>query len=166
MIIKKFTELLMNNSFWKKVFYGGCALFCVLAVLISLLMLIINSATTENTFDIALSVFRILMLAVFCFAFSFACTFYRVDSMKEWLRLCLHFIITALAFFVCIYSPVNAEINASGGEMPSENSLIVFALFTVVYFVCYGILKAAKSLSKKSKAKKEEYSPVYKKSKK
>lgn len=148
----------MKNKFWNKVFFGGCAIFSVAMVLISILMLIINTQTTENVFDIKLSSLRALLIAVFCFVFSFANTFYRVDGMKEWIRLALHFIITTVGFFVCIYSPVSAE-----GNLPAENSFVVIGLFSAVYFLCYGIYRLIAYAVKKSKAKKEEYTPVFKK---
>ena len=153
----------MKTNFWKKEFFGGCAIFFAAIVLIALFMLIINYETTKNTFDIALSVIRILFLAAFSFVFSFANTFYGVDTMKEWFRLALHFILTAFGFFLFIYYPVSAEITAAGGNLPTENAIILLSLFTVVYFLIFGAVKLAKLIIKKNKAKKEEYQPVYKK---
>ncbi len=156
-------ELYMKNNFWKKVFFGGSAIFSASAVFIAIIMLIINSNGTENMFNIALSVYRLLMIAVFCYVFAFATAFYTTDSMKEWVRLPLHFILTTVGFFVCIYAPVSSEISAAGGELPTENAIIVLALFAVFYFICYGIFRLIKRAVKKKKSEKEEYSPVFKK---
>ena len=138
-------------------------LLFLLVILIALFMLIINAETTKNTFDIALSVIRILSLAAFCFVFSFANAFYGVDTMKEWFRLALHFVLTAFGFFLFIYYPVSAEITAAGGQLPPENAIIVLSLFSVLYFVCFGAIKLVRYIVKKKRSKKEEYIPVYKK---
>ncbi len=153
----------MRNKFWGRVLFDGCAIFCAALVLISVLMLIINAQSTDNMFNIALSSFRILMLAVFAFVLSFANNFYRIDGMGELLRLGLHFILTVIGFFVCVYSPYSAEAESHGYKFPSENALVIMILFAVLYFIAYGIYKLVRTLRKKSNEKKEEYIPVYKK---
>ncbi len=153
----------MKNQFWKRVFFGGCAIFCTALVFISLLMLIINAESTDNTFDIALSVIRILLLAIFAFVLSFANAFYKAESLNEWIRLGVHFILATLGFFVCIYTPIASEAEANGSKLPSENALVVMGLFAALYLVIYGIYRLVRMIVKKQKAKKEDYMPVYKK---
>ena len=156
----------MKNVFWKKVLTRTCVYFTLVLTVITLIMLLANAASAKNIFEISFSVFRALMFSVFCFAFAFANTFYANDKMRESFRLIVHFLITGLAFFVCVYTPVSAEMEASGASLPPQNTAVMLALFTVVYFIIYGIYKLIMKLSKKSKDKKETYTPVYKNFKK
>ena len=156
----------MKNSFWKKVLLGGCAYFTASAILISLILLFANIGTAKSIFDIYFSAFRLALFAIFCFAFAFANTFYSSDKMRESFRMIAHFFITGLAFWACIYMPVSAEMEASGASLPPQNTAVMLALFTVVYFVIYGIYKLIMKLTKKTKDKKEAYTPVYKNFKK
>ena len=73
-----------------------------------------------------------------------------------------HFILSALSFFVCIYAPVSSEMAASGAALPSQNTLVVIGLFTVIYFIVFGVYKLVKKLIKKKKDSREVYEPVYK----
>ena len=156
----------MKNIFWKKVLFRTCAYFTVALTVITLVMLLANAASAKNIFEISFSVFRALMFAIFCFAFAFANTFYSSDKMRESFRMIAHFFITGLAFWACIYMPVSAEMEASGASLPPQNTAVMLALFTVVYFVIYGIYKLIMKLTKKTKDKKEAYTPVYKNFKK
>ncbi len=156
----------MKNSFWKKVLVHTCVYFTVALTLITLIMMLANAASAKNIFEISFSVFRAFMFALFCFAFAFANAFYSTDKMRESFRLIAHFFITGLGFFVCIYTPVSAEMEASGASLPPQNTAVMLALFTVVYFIIYGIYKLILKLTKKSKDKKETYTPVYKNLKK
>lgn len=138
-------------------------IFCTALVLISILMLIINSQSTENMYNIALSSFRILMLAVFSFVLSAANEFYRIRGIGEIARLAVHFILTLAGFSVFVYLPFSGEAASHGDGFPSANTLTIVLLFAVLYFIAYGIYRLIRALTKKSKEKKEEYTPVYKK---
>ena len=156
----------MKNVFWKKVLVRTCAYFTVAITAITLIMLLANSASANNIFEISFSVLRALMFAIFCFAFAFANTFYSIDKMKEAFRLIAHLLITGLGFFVCIYLPVSSEMEASGAPLPPQNTVVIIAFFAVVYFIAYGIFKLISKLVKKNRESKETYTPVYKNFKK
>jgi len=150
-----------------------------------LLWLIICTNDTSSVLEINISVYRLLMIGLFSYMLSFAFCFYGIDDMPGWAKVLVNYIFTTAGFFICIYMPTIQELPTEARPEP----LIVVALvviFSLLYFLCFFAYRFAKTLwqkknhkknkgkkkikepekeEKKTKNKKEEYVPMFSKTK-
>ena len=170
----------MDSKFFKKFFLAGSAVFAVATVFLQILWLIILSDKLD-ALEIGFPSYRLLMVALYSYMLSFAFTFSRLENFTGWIRITVNYILVTSGFFVCIYMPVAQE------QAEPAGPFIVIALiaaFSVIYFLCYGIYKltltvkdkrsyerSKKGIPEKSSnrtkknAKKEEYAPMFNKTK-
>lgn len=115
------------KSLIKRLCTGACVYFTLLALA---LMLIRAIAAGLDGGIIEIS--RFLLLFPCGLLLSAAGTVYRHTQLQGWARLLLHYLLTMLAFFLCLWLP-------AGGHTAAKN-LIAIMLFTVGYALVFAVL--------------------------
>jgi uncharacterized membrane protein len=163
----------MDSKFFKKFLFGGSAIFSAVSVFLLVLWLIIFS-DTHDALAISISVYRLLMLALYSYILAFAFSFARLEEFAGWLRVAVNYLLVTSGFFVCIYMPVAQEQANPAGPFVV---IALIAAFSVLYFLCYGVYKIIATVGEKKahkkakkgisaqKVSKEEYAPMFKKTK-
>ena len=167
----------MDLKFFKKILLVGSAIFSAVSVFLLTLWLIIFS-DTHDALTISISVYRLLMVALYSYMLAFAFTFARLEKFAGWIKVTVNYLLVTSGFFVCIYMPVAQEQANPAGPFVV---IALIAAFSVLYFLCYGVYKIIATMGEKKaykkekkaapekigkqKASKEEYAPMFKKTK-
>ncbi|MBE6629288.1 MAG: DUF3021 domain-containing protein [Ruminococcaceae bacterium] len=141
-----------SKDYAKRILLGTCVYYTVVTFLILFLYFLIN-------FDLSAGVHPVALITIlpFAFFFSVANTIYRHTELPTWAKLLLHYVLTVGGAFVCLYLP---------NKNPSQQtaaSMLLFAVFTVIYFVIMGIVLAVAARIKRVKRDEANYHSVYKK---
>lgn len=115
------------KSLIKRLCTGACVYFTLLALS---LMLIRTIAAGLDGGIIEIS--RFLLLLPCGLLLSAAGTVYRHTRLQGWARLLLHYLLTTLAFFLCLWLP-------AGGHTAADH-LISIAFFTVGYALVFAVI--------------------------
>lgn len=140
-----------SNDFLKRVAVGTCVYYTAVTFLILFLYFALNADLSAGVHPVAL-----ITILPFAFLFSVANTLYRHTTWPLWARLLVHYFLTVVGAFVCLYLP-----NKDPGQH-TGNSMLLFVIFTVIYFIIMGIILAVAARIKRVKRDEAKYHSVYK----
>ena len=141
-----------SNDFAKKIAVGTCIYYTAVTFFILFLYFALNADLSAGLQPVAL-----ISILPFSFCFSVANTVYRHTTWKGWVRLLFHYFLTVVGAFVCLYLP-----NKSAQQQTAA-SMLLFLVFTVIYFVIMGTILAIRARIKRVKRDEAIYHSVYKK---
>ncbi len=142
----------MKKFIWK-ILNQACVIFSVIVALYSVVAMIVN----VNDDRILLDAGRVLLFFLFSLLFAIANGILKQKSIPSGARLPIHFLISALAFYMCFLLPLN---------MPGTTVLIGMFFFILLYFLTAAVIAAFLSSFRKKKEKTEDYQKQYKNKKK
>lgn len=132
------------KGFIKKLFVSACIYFSA----IMLVYIIIASIINVNEPRLLLEASRVILFFVFAFMLAAANTVYSVKSLSGGLRLVIHFAIMLLAFYTCLMLPLSLR---------TSGNFVGIVLFSILYFVIFGIWTLIRSRYRKNKQVNEQY---------
>ena len=136
---------LMNiKSLIKKILSHSCVYFTVVTAIYSLIVMTIHVDDNE----VLLNASRLMLFFVASILFSIANAISRIKIMHGALRLFIHFVLSAFAFYSCMMLPVSPD---------ASSAMVVFAAFTVVYFLAVALIAAFKARYRSRFEDKTEY---------
>lgn len=112
---------------FKKWIVGGCIWYAILNVGFLLIWALFFFDAEKNVGP-SLGAFALLIPAAL--TISLATRLYQTEQIPRWARILLHYLLTVLAVFLFLYLPADAKKSPSSG-------LVMFALFTAVYWVLF-----------------------------
>ena len=141
-----------SKDYAKKIALGTCVYYTAATFLILFLYFAMNVDTT-------LGVQPVILLAILPFAFFFtvANTIYRHTEIQFGWKILIHYALTVGGAFLFLYLP-NKDPQQRGAVM-----LILFLLFTLVYFLIMGTIWTIKARIKRVNRDEAKYHSVYKK---
>ena len=140
------------KSIIKKIFISTCVIFTIATVFYCILVAIINHSANEILFEGT----RIILFFLFALIISLANTVFGIKQIHTALRYVIHYILCALAFYLCVLFPIETT------SAPSF-VLIGLSLFTVIYVLASAALVIIKSKIQRKKEKKETYTAKFSK---
>ncbi|MBE6626189.1 MAG: DUF3021 domain-containing protein [Ruminococcaceae bacterium] len=132
-----------------KIISDGCVINTVL-----LIVFYIIGVSLDPNFIPTLS--RVFGILIYSLALSAANSFLFSSKMKLFSRLALHFIFTALVFFICF-------VFIGGYKANLGSVLVIVGLYLVIYAVVGGAVALIRSILKADENDKKEYKKVYEK---
>ncbi len=140
------------KDYAKKIALGTCIYYTAATFLILFLYFILNVDTT-------LGVQPVILIAILPFAFFFAVanTIYRHTELEIGWRALIHYALTVGGAFLFLYLP-----NKDPGQKTAA-ALLLFLIFTIVYFLIMGTIWTIQSRIKRVKRDEAKYHKVYKK---
>lgn len=134
----------------KKTLCNTCVLFTAIIIIYALVVMLINIDAQSIQLDGA----RTVLFFFFSLMISVANSIFSTKSIAAALRLTLHFVICAFAFYLCLMLPI---------EPTPANTVIGMAFFTVIYFVVAAIVYFFRSRYKKLSEENETYTKRFSK---
>ena len=148
------TNTMSIKEFIKKTLVRSCVYFTCIMVLYIAISAMIN-VTDDST--IFINAGRTILFFVFALLLSLSNSLLSLDKMSMAIRVLLHYIITAFAFYACFMLIQS---------MRSSEVLVGLVIYTVVYAVIMGIIAAFKSRYRTNLEKSERYYKQYSKTQK
>ena len=141
-----------TKDYAKKIAIGTCIYYTATTFLILFLYFVLNVDLTLGIDPLAL-----ISILPFAVCFSVANVIYRHTKLKIGWRALIHYVLTVGAAFVCLYLPNKTE------QQKASGALILFLLFTVIYFLIMGTIWIITGRIKRVTRDEEKYHSVYKK---
>ena len=141
-----------SKDYAKKIALATCVYYTAATFFILFLYFVLNVDTTLGVQPVIL-----LSILPFAFFFSVANTVYRHTLIRFGWKALIHYVLTVGGAFLFLYLP-NKDPQQRGSVM-----LILFLLFTVVYFLIMGTIWTIKARIKCVKRDEAKYHSVYKK---
>ena len=141
-----------NKDYAKKIALGTCVYYTLATFLILFLYFVINVDLSSGVNPVAL-----ITILPFAFFFSVANVIYRHTELKFASRMLLHYALTVGGAFTCLYLPNKTPAQQTAG------SILLFLIFTVIYFVIMGAIWTVTARIKHVKRDEAKYHSVYKK---
>ena len=140
--IEKFMTI---KVFIKKLLCSSCCYFtlCIFAYMI------ITAIVTVDNSTLLLEAGRTFLFYIFSLLIALANTLLKLERPSAKLRVFIHYVLTAFAFYVCLMLPLS---------MRASSVLVGLVIYTIVYFIILGLgtLFRAKYRSNTEKAQKYE----------
>ena len=136
------------KGFFKKWLNHACVYFSVFMLTYIILAAIVNVGDDKLMLDAG----RTVLFFLFAFLLSAANTIFKLESISGGLRLLIHYVLTTLGFYFCFIMTLN---------MRTASVFIGLVLFTVVYFIIFGIVALFRSRYKKNTERSERYEKRY-----
>ncbi len=95
---------------------------------------------------------RTVLFFVFALLLAFANTLLKLERISSKIRILIHFAVTAFAFYACFMLPIS---------MKASSVLVGLVIYTVVYFIIFGIITLFKSKYRSNTEKAEKYEKQY-----
>ena len=143
MNFKKFLKSLLGDT---------SVYFTLLASGYSAMMMIVNVKEPE----VLLRASTLLFLALFALLAALGSGVLRLSSLSGGVRRVLHYVILALAFYLCLLLPAG---------MRAPHVLVGLVLFTAVYWIVAGIVHLFAARFRKNSEQTEEYEAQFTKKK-
>lgn len=140
------------KGFFKKWLNHACVYFTIFMLIYIILAAIVNVGDSALRLDAG----RTVLFFLFAFLLSAANTIFKIESMSTSLRVLIHYILTALGFYFCFIMTLG---------MRAAQVFIGLVMFTVVYFIVFGILAVFRARYKKNTERSQKYEKRYKVSK-
>ena len=121
---------------------------------VTLLLYIIGAAVSDGASNMIPTLRTILIIFGFSLVFNLANMILTAKKLHISLRITLHFVITALAFYILF-------INASDYNVNGSFTIVLLLIYTVVYAAICAVVLAVRSASRKTKIESSEYRPIY-----
>lgn len=139
------------KNFIKKLLVRSCVYFtCITAVYIAISALL----SVSDDLLVLIDAKRLVLFLVFSVLLASANSLLSIERLSAALRIFLHYIITAFAFYVCFMLTQN---------MRTSVMIVGLVIFTVIYFAIMGIVAAFKSRYRKNLEKAQKYQKQYSK---
>ena len=141
-----------SKEYAKKLALDTCVYYTGATFLILFLYFVLNV-------DTAMGVQPVILISIlpFAFFFSVANTIYRHTELKIGTKALIHYLLTVGGAFLFLYLPnKNPQQKAAG-------ALVLFLLFTLVYFLIMGCIWTIKARIKRVSRDESKYHSVYKK---
>ena len=143
MNVKKFLKSLLGDT---------SVYFTLLAAGYSAMMMIVNVKEPE----VLLRASTLLFLALFALLAALGKSVLRLSSLAGGVRRVLHYVILALAFYLCLLLPAGLR---------APQVLVGLMLFTAVYWIVAGIVHLFAARFRKNSEQTEEYEAQFTKKK-
>ena len=143
MNFKKFLKSLLGDT---------SVYFTLLAAGYSIMMLLVNVKEPE----VLLRASTLLFLALFALLAAFGRSVLRLASLSGGVRVALHYVILAFAFYLCLLVPAG---------MRAPQVLIGLVLFTAVYWIGAGVVHLFTARLRKNSEQTEVYEKQFSKKK-
>ena len=141
-----------TKDYAKRIALGTCIYYTAATFLILFLYFVLNVDTTMGVQPVIL-----LAILPFAFFFSVANTIYRHTEINFGWKVLIHYLLVVGGTFLFLYLPNKDP------QQRASFALILFLLFTVVYFLVMGTIWTIKARIKRVKRDESKYHSVYKK---
>ncbi len=142
------------KEFIKKMLVRSCVYFtCIMVIYIAISAMIDVSDDSLILIDAG----RTILFFVFAVLLSLANSLLSLDRPSMALRVLMHYVITAFAFYACFMLTQS---------MRASEVIVGLVIFTLVYFAIMGIVAAFKSKYRSNLEKAEKYQRQYAKKQK
>ena len=141
-----------TKDYAKRIALGTCIYYTAATFLILFLYFVLNVDTTMGVQPVIL-----LAILPFAFFFSVANTIYRHTEINFGWKVLIHYLLVVGGAFLFLYLPNKDP------QQRASFALILFLLFTVVYFLVMGTIWTIKARIKRVKRDESKYHSVYKK---
>lgn len=138
-----------NKSPMKSILRATCTVYTVIVLSLCVILLF----ASENLAR-AVSPVNFLLILPFSFVFSAANYVDGHSKLHQFPKSLIHFVLTVGGFFCFLYLP------AFSGASES-NSLVVFAVFTVLYLIVYGLVLLFRFRLKRELHLESDYEPQF-----
>lgn len=132
------------KSLIRKIFTQSCVCFTVVTAIYSLIVMVIHVDDVEVLLDAS----RLMLFFVASVLFSIANVIFKIKKLHGALRLCIHFVLSAFAFYSCMMLPVSPD---------ASSAMVVLTCFTVIYFLAAALIAAFKARYRSRFEDKTEY---------
>ncbi len=140
------------KGFFKKWLNHACVYFTIFMLIYIILAAIVNVGDSALSLDAG----RTVLFFLFAFLLSAANTIFKLESMSASLRVFVHYLLTALGFYFCFIMTLGMRV---------AQVFIGLVMFTMVYFIVFGILAIFRARYKKNTERSQKYEKRYKVSK-
>lgn len=120
----------------------------------TLFLYILGAVFSSGTSNMIPTLRTVLIIFGFSLVLNLANMLLSSKKLSLPLRIAMHFVILALAFYVLV-------INASDFDMKGSTTMILMLVYAVIYAVICAIVLSVKSAVKKSKIEASEYKSIY-----
>ena len=134
-----------NNSY-----INSCIYFTFIVFIYSLIVALVNAPSGE----VLLNAERVALFFVFSFMISLANGILSLKNLSRAVAIFIHYILFMIAAYLCLVLPLSAR---------AATAVVAVALFSILYFVCLAIIAIIKTVVKKRKESKEEYTDRFNK---
>lgn len=135
----------------KKSLTEACVIFCVIFAFIAIFVLSMDKS--EGLYSLG----QTFLFFIFALIFAIANIIMRIKSLSFGLRLFLHFLITALGFYLCFMLYMG---------MKGTQLLVGLFLYAVIYFICALVIGLLVSRFRSIKNAQTDYEKKFKNIKK
>ena len=136
------------KGFFKKWLNHACVYFTVFMLIYIILAAIVNVGDDALRLDAG----RTVLFFLFAFLLSAANTVFKLETLSMSLRLLIHYVLTALGFYFCFIMTLG---------MRAAQVFIGLVLFTVVYFIVFGVVALFRARYKKNTERSQKYDKRY-----
>lgn len=143
-----------TKDYLKKICFHTCLYFTVATLLFLLISIIVNNDLTRGIHPGSQA-----LLFPFSLLFASANVLFRHGTFKMWMRVVLHYTLTFMSVFCCLYLP-NRDANASASQ-----GFKFFLVITILYVIIMGILLGVRARIKRVTRDAAHYKNVYKQGK-
>ena len=137
------------KNFIKKTLTDACVYFSAIMLIYIIIAAIMNVEESMLLLDAA----RVVLFFVFACLFSLACYVYKIKNLSGGVRLLCHFLITLFAFYTCLILPLS---------MRPASVFVGIVLFTILYFVIFGLYALISSKYRANKESHQKYARQFK----
>ena len=143
-----------TKDYLKKICFHTCLYFTVATLLLILFNMIVNNDLTRGIHPGSQA-----LLLPFSLLFAWANILFQYGSFKTWARVVLHYALTVLSVFCCLYLP-NREDSKSAAQ-----SFIFLLAITIIYAIIMGVLLGVRARIKRVTRDATHYKSIYKQDK-
>jgi predicted membrane protein len=143
-----------TKDYLKKICFHTCLYFTAATLLLLLVSIIVNNDLTRGIHP-----GNQALLFPFALLFALANILFQYGAFKTWIRVVLHYALTILSVFCCLYLP-NREANASASQ-----GFKFFLAITIIYAIIMGVLLGVRARIKRVTRDAAHYKSVYKQDK-
>ena len=137
------------KSFTKKLLTTSCVYFTIVMLFYIIITALVN--VSEDSL-ILLEAGRTVLFFVFAVLLSLANNLFSLKNLSATIRVILHYLICAFAFYACFMLPVN---------MSASGILVGLVIFSVLYFAILGTITAFKAKYHRNTEKAQAYEQQY-----
>ncbi|MBQ8716535.1 MAG: hypothetical protein IJY43_01655 [Clostridia bacterium] len=143
-----------TKDYLKKICFHTCLYFTVATLLLILFNIIVNNDLTRGIHPGSQA-----LLLPFSLLFASANILFQYATFKTWARVVLHYALTLMSIFCCLYLP-----NREGHAAATQSFLFLLAI-TIIYAIVMGILLGVRARIKRVTRDASHYKSIYKQDK-
>lgn len=142
-----------TKEYLKKICSHTGIYFTISTLLLILFHIIVNNDLTRGVHPGSQA-----LLLPFSFLFATANILFRHSTVKAWARVVLHYTLTVVGTFCCLYLPNRAD------NTTASKGFVFFFAITIIYAIVMGIILGVRSRINRVKRDEAHYKSIYKQS--